>query len=69
MIRPPDRTSLAGVPCRNCGSATLRVEWRLERVETGYSLAGVQTKFAMREWPYAVCGTCGAESRGKREAA
>lgn len=61
---------LQGVPCRDCGNTTLYVELRLEFAAKDlgtFSLAGVQTKFSANtvQWPWAVCQSCGAESRGK----
>lgn len=61
---------LTGVPCRDCGQLTLRIEWRSKLVAkpTGsYSLAGAQPKVAAEEkpWPWAVCDNCGDESEGK----
>ena len=53
--------------CRSCGHGVIRVEKRLEPLPTGtYSVAGVQTKIAMREWMYAVCEGCGHTSRGQQ---
>lgn len=64
------RHELAGIPCRDCGTPALRVEWRskLAAKPVGtFSLAGVQAKLAAEEtpWPWAVCDNCGAESEGK----
>lgn len=62
-----------GMWCKHCGPEfPLRVEWREELVAkplTSFSLAGAQMKVSAvkREWPYAVCDSCGRESRGKEE--
>lgn len=61
---------LAGHPCTRCGARTLRVELREELVAKPlgtFSLAGVNPKVSAvsRDWPWAVCDTCGGESRGK----
>ena len=41
---------------------------RLETKPPGtHSLAGVGTKLAATEWPYAVCGGCGHTSRGQQD--
>lgn len=53
--------------CPACGVKALAIETRLEAKPTGtYSLAGAQTKVAAVEWPWLMCGSCGAEARGKR---
>lgn len=59
-----------GVPCRNCGQETLRLEWRdrlIAKPLGSHSLAGAQMKTSALEvsWPWCVCDTCGAESEGK----
>jgi len=52
-----------GIPCRRCGRCTLRLEWRLEcRVVFRRGTRALAT-----EWPYCVCTSCGAESRGHQE--
>lgn len=64
----PNPSVLPGATCRYCGHDVVRVEWRMEALPVGtYSLAGVQAKFAAREWPWAVCCGCGHESRGYLE--
>lgn len=56
-----------GIPCRDCHTPTLTLEWRWETAPLGsFSLAGVQTKTTAYRWPWCVCTTCGAESKGKR---
>ena len=60
-----------GIPCRECGRAALRLEYREEfqtRPFGTVSLAGVQTKTAGQwvQWPWCVCSDCGAESKGKK---
>lgn len=63
---PAERQPL-GAPCRYCGSDKTWVEWRLEANPVGtYSLAGVQMKFPVRRWPYAICDGCGHVSRGQQ---
>jgi hypothetical protein len=62
-----DRSPFAGIPCRKCGVPALRLEKRLEARPIGsFSIAGAQTKVSALEWPWCVCDSCGAESRGKR---
>jgi hypothetical protein len=61
-----------GIPCRDCGQATLRLEYRKELVAKPlgtWSLAGAQMKTAAveGEWPWCVCDNCGGESRGKHD--
>lgn len=51
--------------CRHCGHTGIRIEMRLEAKPLGsFSLAGAQTKFSVREHPYAVCEECEHVSRG-----
>lgn len=59
---------LSGTICRYCGHDRIRVEWRFMAAPWGtYSLAGVQTKIAATQVPFAVCEGCGHESQGKRD--
>lgn len=52
--------------CKHCNNAPLYVINRLETAKPGtFSLAGVQTKFSARTWPYALCTACKATSRAK----
>lgn len=62
----PDAT---GLWCKYCGpDAPLRIEYRLVAKPIGtFSLSGVQAKVSAVEWPFAVCDSCGRESRGKRD--
>lgn len=60
-----------GVPCRDCGNETLRLEFRTKLIAKPlgeFSIAGVQMKFSATktDWPWCVCDTCGGESEGKR---
>ncbi len=62
---------LAGSPCRKCGADELYVELREEivaRPPLSWSLSGNQPKTSATSvpWPWAVCGACGSESKGKR---
>lgn len=66
-----DTNPFAGTPCRACGVAALRLEWRRvlsAHPATSFSLSGAQDKFSASyvDWPYAVCDHCGAECRGKK---
>lgn len=60
-----------GIPCRECGSASLRLEYREETYDVRplgtWSLSGAQMKVSAHatSWPWCVCGDCGAASRGK----
>lgn len=62
---------LSAATCRHCGTTgQIRVETRTEfhaRPLGTYSLAGQWPKVsaARVEWPWAVCGACGHESRGE----
>jgi hypothetical protein len=59
--------------CKYCGvTGQIRIEWRTElhaRPLASFSLAGHQPKVSAKQvsWPWAVCGSCGAESRGQPE--
>lgn len=54
------------VQCVYCKGFGIRIETRLEAKPIGtYSIAGAQDKVVAQEWPYAVCLSCGHESRGK----
>lgn len=62
-----ERTPL-GASCRYCDSNDTWIEMRLETKPPGtHSLAGVGTKLAATEWPYAVCDGCGHTSRGQQD--
>jgi len=67
-----DKTNpFAGIPCRDCGDAVLRLEYRTTLVAKPlgtWSLAGVQDKRSAVEidWPWCVCDSCKAECKGKR---
>lgn len=64
----PDSADDLGFACAYCGSADTWIEYRLEVVPWGtYLLAGVQTKYAAKGHPYAVCGGCGHVSRGRQD--
>lgn len=72
MVDPmtaPD-PGLTDVQCTACGAiGSLRIETRLEAKPFGtFSLAGVQTKTVLQNWPWMVCDSCRAECRGKRDA-
>lgn len=58
---------MSGLWCKHCGpDAPLRIEERFEAAPIGsFSLSGVQMKTTGQFWPYAVCDSCGRESRGK----
>lgn len=63
--RPADAVDL-GAPCKYCGSKDTWVERRMEGKQIGtFSLAGAQMKFSVHTWPWAVCGGCGHESKGR----
>jgi hypothetical protein len=51
----------AGIPCRECGVRDLHLEWRHE----GYAPVRKGNPPVLIDWPYCVCRSCGAESRGK----
>lgn len=60
----------AGMPCRDCGAANLKLELRPSldaQPLGGWSLAGAQMKLSavVGSWPWCVCGTCGSESKGQ----
>jgi hypothetical protein len=53
-------------PCPQCGSAQLHIEARAVVAPVGgFSLAGVQTKFPVRERIFLVCRACSAEVEGR----
>lgn len=67
----PPPSPFAGIPCRECGHAELRLEMRprlISRPLGTWSLSGAQIKTSAREiqWPWCVCDHCGAESEGKQ---
>lgn len=67
-----DPNPLEGVPCKRCGKRTLHIELRpnVTAKDIGsFSIAGQQVKFCANvdPWPWAVCGNCGAESKGKKD--
>lgn len=63
---------LSTAVCRYClAVGEIRIEWRQElqvRPLGFFSLAGQQMKAPANyvDWPWAVCGNCGHESRGER---
>lgn len=65
------KNPFVGIPCRDCGVAALSLVWRpalIARPLCTWSLAGVgdKTSAITGDWPWCVCGSCGAESRGKK---
>jgi hypothetical protein len=57
----------ANQTCPGCGHPGMAVTWQLQpRPWGGYSLAGMQTKFAASEVPVLSCPGCGIASVGRR---
>lgn len=64
MAMDDDDNPFRGIPCRECGNAALRLEWRF-KVPGPFSLSGNQIKLSVVPWPWCVCDHCGTECEGK----
>jgi hypothetical protein len=62
----PDGAKAVPNPCPRCGSTQLHIEARVAVTPVGgFSLAGVQTKFPVRETVFLVCRACSAQAQGR----